>query len=46
LYERGRLQLREDRSLSHYLKQLLAALRLEVLPITAEIALLSRSRFF
>jgi PIN domain nuclease of toxin-antitoxin system len=46
LYERGRLQLREDRSLSHDLKQLLAALRLEVLPITAEIALLSRSRLF
>jgi len=29
-----------------YLKQLLAALRLEVLPITPEIALLSRSALF
>ena len=42
LYERGRLVLPADVSASHYMKQLLAALRLQVLPITPEIALLSR----
>jgi len=46
LHERGRLVLPEDVAPSHYLSQLLAALRLEVLPITAEIALLSRSPLF
>jgi PIN domain nuclease of toxin-antitoxin system len=46
LHERGRLVLPEDVAVCHYLKQLLAALRLEVLPITPEIALLSRSPLF
>ena len=43
LHERGRLVLPADLSANFYLKQLLAALRLQVLPITTEIALLSRS---
>lgn len=46
LQERGRLQLPVDVAPAFYLKQLLAALRLEVLPITPEIALLSRSSLF
>jgi PIN domain nuclease of toxin-antitoxin system len=46
LQERGRLLLPADVSAEHYLKQLLAALRLQVLPITPEIALLSRSDLF
>ncbi|MFO8237527.1 MAG: type II toxin-antitoxin system VapC family toxin [Prochlorococcaceae cyanobacterium] len=46
LYERGRLLLPADVSAELYLKQLLAALRLQVLPITPEIALLSRSDLF
>lgn len=46
LHERGRLLLPNDVAASHYLKQLLAALRLQVLPITATIALLSRSPLF
>jgi len=46
LHERGRLVLPADVSASHYMKQLLAALRLQVLPITPEIALLSRSDRF
>ena len=46
LYERGRLVLPADVSASHYMKQLLAALRLQVLPISLEIALLSRSDRF
>ena len=46
LHERGRLVLPHDVAPSHYLKQLQAALRLQVLPITAEIALLSRSSLF
>ena len=46
LYERGRLVLPADVSASHYVKQLLAALRLQVLAITPEIALLSRSDRF
>ena len=46
LHERGRLVLPAEVDAGHYLKQLLTALRLEVLPITAEIALLSRSPLF
>jgi PIN domain nuclease of toxin-antitoxin system len=46
LRERGRLQLPAEVAPAFYLKQLLAALRLEVLPITPEIALLSRSSRF
>ncbi|MBM5800499.1 MAG: type II toxin-antitoxin system VapC family toxin [Cyanobacteria bacterium K_DeepCast_35m_m2_023] len=46
LYERGRLVLPADVSADFYLKQLLSALRLQVLPITPEIALLSRSDRF
>jgi PIN domain nuclease of toxin-antitoxin system len=46
LHERGRLVLPADLSADFYLKQLLAALRLQVLPITPEIALLSRSDLF
>jgi PIN domain nuclease of toxin-antitoxin system len=46
LQERGRLQLPAEVAPAFYLKQLLAALRLEVLPITPEIALLSRSSLF
>lgn len=46
LHERGRLQLPSDVTPGFYIKQLLAALRLEVLPITPEIALLSRSSLF
>ena len=46
LHERGRLVLPPDISPIIYLKQLLAALRLQMLPITPEIALLSRSDQF
>ncbi|MEB3306611.1 MAG: type II toxin-antitoxin system VapC family toxin [Cyanobacteriota bacterium] len=46
LQERGRLRLPPDVMPGLYLKQLLAALRLEVLPITPETALLSRSELF
>jgi len=46
LHERGRLVLPADVSAGFYLKQLLAALRLQLLPITTEIALLSRSSLF
>jgi PIN domain nuclease of toxin-antitoxin system len=46
LHERGRLLLPADVAADFYMKQLLAALRLQVLPITAEIALLSRSDLF
>jgi len=46
LQERGRLQLPAEVAPAHHLKQLLAALRLAVLPITPEIALLSRSALF
>ena len=46
LHERGRLVLPPDVTAGFYLKQLLAALRLQVLPITTEIALLSRSSLF
>ena len=46
LHERGRLVLPADVSAGFYLQQLLAALRLQVLPITPEIALLSRSTLF
>ena len=46
LHERRRLVLPPDISPDLYLKQLLAALRLQVLPITPEIALLSRSDRF
>ena len=46
LLERGRLVLPADVTADFYLKQLLAALRLQILPITPEIALLSRSDLF
>ena len=46
LHERGRLVLPADVAADFYLKQLLAALRLQILPITPEIALLSRSDLF
>lgn len=46
LHERGRLVLPADVAPDLYLRQLLAALRLQVLPITPEIALLSRSDLF
>lgn len=46
LQERGRLQLPAEVAPVCYLMQLLAALRLEVLPITPEIALPSRSALF
>jgi PIN domain nuclease of toxin-antitoxin system len=46
LHQRGRLVLPADVAAAFYLKQLLAALRLQVLPITPEIALLSRSDLF
>jgi PIN domain nuclease of toxin-antitoxin system len=46
LHERGRLSLPEDVPPALYLQRLLEALRLEVLPITAEIALLSRGLQF
>ena len=46
LQERGRLQLPDEVDPAFYFKQLLAALRLAVLPITPEIALLSRSSLF
>ena len=46
LRERGRLLLPADVDADFNLKQLLAALRLQVLPITPEIALLSRSDLF
>ena len=46
LQERGRLQLPDEVDPAFYVKQLLAALRLVVLPITPEIALLSRSSLF
>ena len=46
LHERGRLVLPEDITAGFYLTQLLAAMRLQVLPITPEIALLSRSPVF
>lgn len=46
MHERGRLLLPADVSADFYMKQLLAALRLQVLFITAEIALLSRSDLF
>ena len=46
LHERGGLVLPADLFANFYLKQLLAALRLQVLPITPDIALLSRSDRF
>jgi PIN domain nuclease of toxin-antitoxin system len=46
LHERGRLVLPADVAADFYLKQLLAALRLKVLSITPDIALLSRSPLF
>ncbi len=46
LHERGRLSLPEAVPPALYLRRLLEALRLEVLPITAEIALLSRGPQF
>ena len=46
LHERGRLVLPADVSADFYVRQLLAALRLQVLPITPVIALLSRSGLF
>ena len=46
LQERGRLQLPDEVDPAFYTKQLLAALRLAAVPITPEIALLSRSSLF
>lgn len=46
LHERGRLVLPPDVSPDVYLKQLLAAFRLQVLSITPEIAMLSRINRF
>ncbi|MEB3235505.1 MAG: type II toxin-antitoxin system VapC family toxin [Cyanobacteriota bacterium] len=46
LHERGRLVLPREVSAGFYMRQLLAALRLQVLPITPEIAELSRSTLF
>jgi PIN domain nuclease of toxin-antitoxin system len=46
LIDRGRLQLPGDVNPVDYLSRLLQALRLQVLPITAEIAVLSRSSLF
>jgi PIN domain nuclease of toxin-antitoxin system len=46
LIDRGRLQLPGDVSPVDYFSQLLQALRLKVLPITAAIAVLSRSSVF
>ena len=46
LHERGRLVLPADVTADFYLKQLIAALRLQILPITPEIVLLSRSGLF
>ena len=46
LHQRGRLLLPPDIAPDLYVKQLLAALRLQVLPITPDIALLSRSDRF
>ncbi|MFM8603932.1 MAG: type II toxin-antitoxin system VapC family toxin [Cyanobium sp.] len=46
LHERGRLVLPREVGAGLYMRQLLAALRLQVLPITPEIALLSRSNLF
>jgi PIN domain nuclease of toxin-antitoxin system len=46
LQERGRLRLPDDVPDIEYLSRLLQTLRLNVLPITAEIAVLSRSPLF
>ena len=46
LHERGRLLLPDDVPAVEYLSRLLQALSLSVLPITAEIAVLSRSSTF
>jgi PIN domain nuclease of toxin-antitoxin system len=46
LHERGRLLLPEDVSAVEYVSRLLQALRLHVLPISADIAVLSRSSLF
>jgi PIN domain nuclease of toxin-antitoxin system len=46
LHERGRLLLPDDVPAVEYLSRLLQALSLSVLPITAEIAVLSRSSIF
>ena len=46
LQERGRLRLPDDVAAVEYLSRLLQALSLNVLPITAEIAVLSRSPLF
>mgnify|MGYP003337182598 FL=1 len=46
LIDRGRLQLPDDVSPVDDLSRLLQALRLQVLPITADIAVLSRSPLF
>ncbi|MCX5954125.1 MAG: type II toxin-antitoxin system VapC family toxin [Cyanobacteria bacterium] len=46
LHERGRLRLPDDVAAVEYLSHLLQALRLNVLPITANIAVLSRSSLF
>ena len=46
LHERGRLLLPEDVSPVEYVSRLLQALRLQVLPISTDIAVLSRSSLF
>jgi PIN domain nuclease of toxin-antitoxin system len=46
LHERGRLLLPEDVSAVEYVSRLLQALRLQVLPISADTAVLSRSALF
>lgn len=46
LHERGRLLLPEEVSPVDYFSRLLQALRLQVLPITADIAVLSRRSLF
>jgi len=46
LHERGRLLLPEDVSAVEYVSRLLQALRLQVLPISADTAVLSRSSLF
>jgi PIN domain nuclease of toxin-antitoxin system len=46
LHERGRLLLPDDVQAVEYLSRLLQALSLNVLPITTEIAVLSRSSIF
>jgi len=46
LHERGRIRLPPDVTLQRYMQGIIAALRLSVLPITPDIATLSRSEQF